>query len=167
MTDFLQPILINPALRLLGWLPGVLVRRIFNSDRMSKLIRFDVQPRGDQLAFHGGEGSHMRVYLQLENGAPFAVEIDRLKVEVYAFGRLGELWHLEPLQLSPGQRRILMIDGLFGIQQSPSVLKNLREGRGALRIMAVLTSKVGRSVVNTGQLEGITAKCYNVPEQAA
>ena len=39
--------------------------------------------------------------------------------------------------------------------------------RSAIRIMAVLASKVGRSVLNTGNLEGITAKCYNFPDQAA
>lgn len=167
MADVLQPILINPALRILGWLPGLLLRTILNPKRMATLVRFDVQSRGDQLVFYGGDVPQIRVFLQAENRAPFQVELDRLRIEVYGFGLLGDIWHLTPLELSPGKRCLLVINGLFGVRYPPSVLKNVQEGKAAIRVNAVVISKVGRFVVDTGNLEGITASCFNFPDQGS
>src|SRR5260221_2294872 len=114
MTDVTPTAIVNPALRLLGWLPGALLRAYFNPRRMATLIHFEVRPRGEQLALHGGDTPHVRAWLQVDSRAPFTVRLDRAKVEVCAPGHLGDIWYLEPFIIAPGARRDLYVPGLFG-----------------------------------------------------
>ncbi len=47
-------LLSHPLWRLVGWLPKLLLKRIFNPRRMSGLVSIDVRARGDQLEFDCG-----------------------------------------------------------------------------------------------------------------
>ena len=167
MVDVLPTILIGPALRLLGRLPGWLLREYFTPDRMSTLLRLDVRPRGDQLVLYGGDVPHVRLCFRVENRAPFAVELDRLKIEVYAPGHLGDMWYHEGRSLDAGQAADLCVNGLFGLQYPIHIRRNVRDGQAAISFTGFFVAKVGRFSALTGQLQGINSKCVNYPDEAA
>ena len=153
--------LAHPSWRMISWLPGAVLRWVFNSTRMASLVEIDVRPRGSALTFDCGDAPLVDLWLTVRNGTPFVVTLDRLRVDLWCSGRrLGELWFLERIAVPAGTKgRDLLVRGLAGVRYDRLLEK---DPRGSIQVRAYFESKVGRFELNTRQLEGIRPELVNV-----
>ena len=84
---------------ILDWIfhvaPAFLIRWYWTEDRLQRRVIIDVRPRGDAREFRGGEQPEVQIFLRVWNMAPFFIEVDRLKVDIWCSG-CGEV--CQPLQ---------------------------------------------------------------------
>jgi len=154
----------HPAWRLVSWLPGVTLRWIFNPRRMTSLVEFDVRPRGDPLEFDCGETPYVTLWLTVRNGLPFAVDLDRARVDVWCCSRrLGELWFLDRIRLRAGTAKDLILRGLAGGRYDQFIRQSGPSALCSIQVRAHFESKVGRFVHDTRQLEMIHPGFVNGP----
>ena len=101
--------LVSFGLRLLAMLPGVLQRWYWTEERLSAAIEIDMRGTGEALKFNLSAPARVELWLKITSMAPFDITIDRLKIELWSNGYIGEIWGLEKHTLQPRKSKDIFI----------------------------------------------------------
>ena len=150
------------AKTLLSWIPNILLKRHYTSERLSRLIYVDIAPRGEPVTLDLGNPSSARLQLQLINMSPFQVEIDRAIFNIQCAGPEVEIGYHTRTMMAPGEilslfLRAPMLDG-HAIAVSNLDEENIRAClSGNLEFNCSLRN-FGK---NIGALSGVNPKVVN------
>lgn len=161
------PVATNISLKLLGMLPGKLLRRYWTEERLAQKVKIDVRGRGDGLVFDLGRPQSVRVWLKATNFAPFPVTIDRIRLELWAGSRLGEVWCLDRKPIAPTHEAELMVLGLQGVDLGERLASTNDHLVCRLHIDAYLVCKVRDFVKRQPNMEGVRGRLSNRPSITA
>lgn len=95
----------------LKWLPGFVLRRIFNKERLSDLILIDVQARHEAVRANLGDIASYSIYFQVINMSPFDVELDRAEMEFLCAGTPVSKQYIKKAVFKSGEVGSLYIEG--------------------------------------------------------
>jgi hypothetical protein len=73
----------------LGWLPSFVLRWYWTESRLALRVRTSVSSENEGVRIDGGELPEFSMWLDVQNLAPFAVEVDRIFGEVFCGGRVA------------------------------------------------------------------------------
>jgi len=157
----LQPFFRPPLFWLLRMLPGLLAKKIYGPQRITKNILIDLRPRGDQLAidFRTTEGS---LWLTVRNGSPFPVDLDRLSVDLWCSSRLGMITLLNRIQIASSEPEDVLVRGLLLADCGRLAMQRADSTYCTAEVRAEFDSNVGRFVVKH-RLDGIKPSFQNTP----
>ena len=98
------------ALKLVGWMPGVLLRMRYTEVRLADLIYFDFMPRSESAWINLGQAPSVRLGLQLINLSPFEIELDRANLKFNVGGATLNLAELNRTKVGSAQVAHLFLE---------------------------------------------------------
>lgn len=148
---------------ILNWLPGVVLRRFFPTDRLAQLIYFDLQPRHRSAMINLGEVANYEVYFQLINLSPFEVELDRAKFDVYCAGTVLQGIILKKQRFAPGEISSIFIDGSIPDGHANQIARNMKPNEADMSVDGNMefNCKLQPFAKRISNLSGIAPKVYN------
>jgi hypothetical protein len=149
--------------KLMGWLPGFLLRWRFSKQALIARTRIDVRNRPHAVQLNGGDISEATVWLVISNAGYFPIELDRLTVTLQLAGPSIELFHFDRITLPPDSTHELHVRGPV----SSGVLAHYKLNKGnesavAVLVRAEFNSKIHNFAVNTGYLSGVAIRAINM-----
>lgn len=96
--------------KLMGWLPGYLLRRFFTKEDLRARIRLDVRNRPYALQLNGGDMSEATIWVEIRNAGYFTVELDRLTATL-SIGHSFEFYSLDRVTLLPDATHEIYLHG--------------------------------------------------------
>ncbi len=149
--------------RLMGWLPGFLLRWWFSKDALKARVRIDVRNRPHAVQVNGGEVSEAMVWIAIQNAGYFPIELDRLTAVLSLAGVTVECYHLDRLVIAPDANCELYVRAPL----TPGVVAHYKlnrnnEGTVNVSVRAEFNSKIHNFSVNTGYLSGVAVRAINM-----
>jgi hypothetical protein len=149
--------------KLMGWLPGFLLRWRFPKQALIARTRIDVRNRPHAVQLNGGEVSEATIWLIINNAGYFPIELDRLTVTLQLAGTPLEFFHLDRIMLAPDSTHELHVRGPI----SPGALAHYKRnqsngGMVSVSIRAEFNSKIHNFAVNTGALNNVATRAINM-----
>ena len=159
IRGFLQ----NPLWQYFGWLPRILLQRIFDPEHLASLVSISVQETGDQIVFDFGTPPNVRVYLKVDNRSPLRVELDRLIIQLWHNGHTSELFNVDRIPICAGGTKAILVQGLHGVRYAHIDRTSLL----SLNIRAYFNSRVVPFKVERNRIEGIHVTLVNIQNRPA
>ncbi|CAG4883723.1 conserved protein of unknown function [Georgfuchsia toluolica] len=159
----MEGVVISSVWRLLGWLPGFLLRRKFSTGWLREHTNIDVRARHDPITIYGGELPHIDICLTLTNNGHFEIELDRLMFELLYGAATPSFPYLQRLLLLPGETKEVYIRGTLTEAQVKHIAKQPKGNSYiSFQVKAEFNCKIANFTVDTGQLTGINPRLVNI-----
>ena len=148
--------------KLMGWLPGFLLRWRFSKEDLKSRIRIDVRNRPHAVQLNGGEVADAAIWVVIHNAGYFPVELDRATVTL-AIGYSLEFYSLDRVVLAPDATHEVCVRGPL----TSGVIAHYKLNRNnsqsfSVSVRAEFNSKIHNFSVNTGYLSGLAIHAINM-----
>lgn len=150
--------------RLLGWLPGVFLRTMFNSRWLANHTKIEVRPRNDPITIYGDQLPRMDIWLLVQNAGHFTIELDRLTAGLrFGAATLVAVVH-DRTTILPGETLELHVPGLLTGEQASHIAQQVEtRSHASLQVKAEFNCKINNFQVDTGHLTGLPLRLVNFP----
>lgn len=148
--------------RLMSWLPGFILRKLFSQQWLSAHSRIDLRPRHDPVSIQGGELPEVMLWLDISNRGHFPIELDRLTVDFGIAGAMTRFYVLNRKALAPNEEWGLLVRGALSAAHIAHLKRNLERPNITVQVQAEFNSKIHNFSVDTGQLSGIRPELTSI-----
>ncbi|MFC7514083.1 hypothetical protein ACFQUU_03595 [Herbaspirillum sp. GCM10030257] len=156
-----EGISISSIWKLLRWLPGFVLRRIFTKERLGDLVVVDVRPRYEYATVNLGEVSSFQIWLQLSNLSPFAIELDRAELRFWCGGVVSKACILKKKKLTSGEVCGIYIDGSISDGQANHIARHVHNHGSAIEVDIEFNCSLHNFSKSTGHLAGVIPRFIN------
>lgn len=145
-----------------NWLPGILLRRLFNEHWLKSKIYMDIKPRGIPVEIIQPDNPRVRIQLEIRNDSHFDIVMDRLMIKFMYGIEMAHLTHFKRELIKSGGTLNLSIQGNIDANQFKSLAYYYKEKSRycALDILSEFNSKI-RNFNIERTLDGITPTIMN------
>ena len=156
--------------RLVAWLPGIILKRIFKADILAHLTVVEVRSRNEAARVFCGEMPNVRISVEIRNRSPFEIELDRLTALVTINSTICTITYLNRVTIRPHTDMDLNLYGdmtapqafqLLGLLKQEKLTGNPTHRKGALSINADFNCRIGNFRVRDRYLDGIDYQITN------
>jgi hypothetical protein len=118
------PVASSAAKLLLSWLPAFVLRWHYTPDRLSRLVYIDVQPRNQSVYLNLAPAADFRVAMQVINLSPFAIELDRARLELSCGTAPLEATNVERRRIQAGEVAAVYFSQLIPDSHAQQIVMN-------------------------------------------
>lgn len=145
----------------LRWIPGILLRRRFTRDKMAQLIYCDLRPRHDPVTIDLGLTPTYKVWLQVINLSPFAIELDRASFQFWCGGSILNASILDKKTIAPGEITSIFIRDTIPDGHAGQIAKDIDNSQFALEGNIEFNCSITPFSKKIGHLDGIRPRVMN------
>ena len=146
---------------LLSWLPSFVLRWYYSPLRLAQLVYVDVQPRNEAVCLNLGPAADFRVTMQVINLSPFAIELDRAKIELLCGTAPLEATNLERRNIEAGEIASVYFRQLIPDGHAQQIVQNQGSGSASLSGLFEFNCKVQAFARRIPQLSGLSITTVN------
>ena len=99
--------------KILGYLTPFAIRWYYKPEKIDSMIKIRVRGQGEGIVYDCGELAGARIWLEISNLSPFAIEVDRLYGQVMLGNKVGAFVYLRKVQLKPATEKEILIEMSF------------------------------------------------------
>lgn len=156
--------------RLISWLPGIFLRFIFSADVLAKLTKLEIKSRNEAITVYCGEMPYVRIWLEIRNRSPFAIELDRLTAYVTINATICTILYLDRTTIHPSSDMEIEIRGDMTAPQAYQLLSLIKRENlpgnpayrnGSLSINADFNCRISNFSIRNRVLDGINYRVSN------
>jgi hypothetical protein len=107
----MEPVLSSFIWKAFNWLPGFILRLIFNESWLKKNIYIDIKPRGSSVEIIQPDNPRVRIYFEIRNNTHFNIVLDRLIIKFIYGIEMASPTHFKRELIKPGKQLNLIIYG--------------------------------------------------------
>jgi hypothetical protein len=148
--------------KIMGWLPGFLLRWRFSKEDLKKRIRIDVRNRPFAVQLNGSDMPEAYVWIVIQNNGYFPVELDRVTVTL-SLGPSIDFYSLDRVPLAPDATHEVHLRGPLskGIIEHYKLNKD-NSYNHSVTVRAEFNSKIHNFSVNTGYMSQLAIHAINI-----
>lgn len=83
------------AWKLLTWLPGIFLKKVFSKTWFQQQVKIDLRPRYEAVTLYAGDKKEISIWLRVSNFTYFDIEIDRMELKFQYAGHHAKLIKLD------------------------------------------------------------------------
>jgi hypothetical protein len=137
------------------------MRWYYTKDRLARLVYIDVQPRNQSVYVNLGPAADFRVTLQVINLLPFAVEIDRAKIELMCGSSALEATNVERRHLQAGEISAVHFSHVIPDGHADQIAANLDSNASSLHGFFEINCRVHKFARRVPSLSGLNITAVN------
>jgi hypothetical protein len=148
--------------KLMGWLPGYLLRKFFSKEDLKSRIRIDLRNRPYALQLNGGDISEAAIWVEIRNAGYFTVELDRLTATL-SIGHSYDFYSLDRVTLIPDAAHEVCLRG--PLTSGAIALYKLNRNNSnicCIQLRAEFNSKIHNFAAKTDQTSSFATYAINM-----
>jgi hypothetical protein len=155
------PVASTAAKLLLGWLPAFLLRWYYTTDRLSRLVYVDLQPRNQSVYLNLAPAAEFRIAMQVINLSPFTIEIDRARIELSCGTSPLEATNVERRRIEAGEIAAVYFSQLIPGDHAQQIVVNQGTNSASLSGLFEFNCKVQPFARRVLALSGLCVSVAN------